>query len=625
MAKSILTAVLLFACGSIGLGQRSSIGEFVSPPDKPAREIDSRAREDFSTFFGLVDRILALKETRSKVVGSVQLADLLWKYDEPAARQLIGKSFELASANGDANERETQERLRQHVLVVIAKHDSAWAKRLLATKIKEDVEEGSNNVAETATAIASTLVSSQPDLAIDFAKESLQIAVDPSFVWFLKELRVAHAREADELFLQALSAFRRQPVFNPNDLAMLGNYVFTSPRNGNQDSPTVVITRVGNVGIADITADRPGIPPSLIQNYLSIAAELLNRPIADAYQRQSAYALTYLLLAKARVHAPEILPLLSAALTSMTAGVPPAMTDASAFSNFTKSPLTITERLAGAAQISDARKRDLAYLDVAYHAWRIKDFRTARLAADKISDDESANSLRTVIDFGASASLLEHAQSTKDAEIIAAQMAPGIERSILFLGIARKAAKDRNASKQIEALGQALQAARVVNDVRGPFLLLIAAGELASLQPELAESVLSEAVTHFNQYDDEQLSSMSWYQTVEIGPLSERFPLAVAGVDFAFGPAFYAALSIAGDNAELIAAGFKAETLQVQALIEVGRKFLERLADQERVVRVGEDGIRKSALKSLMPLYPQSAVRARQQGTAVAELHGRCD
>ena len=40
----------------------------------------------------------------------------------------------------------------------------------------------------------------------------------------------------------------------------------------------------------------------------------------------------------------------------------------------------------------------------------------------------------------------------------------------------------------------------------------------------------------------------------------------------------------------------------------------------EQAIRVGEDGMRKSASKTVMPLYPEDAIKKREQGVAVVEL-----
>ena len=67
------------------------------------------------------------------------------------------------------------------------------------------------------------------------------------------------------------------------------------------------------------------------------------------------------------------------------------------------------------------------------------------------------------------------------------------------------------------------------------------------------------------------------------------------------------------------------ENLRAQSLVEVGRAFLNKVPPKEPeqnepAIRVGEDGMRKSASKTVMPSYPEEALKKRQQGVAVAEL-----
>jgi len=67
------------------------------------------------------------------------------------------------------------------------------------------------------------------------------------------------------------------------------------------------------------------------------------------------------------------------------------------------------------------------------------------------------------------------------------------------------------------------------------------------------------------------------------------------------------------------------EKLRAQGLVEVGRAFLDKLAPKEldqneQPIRVGEDGMRKSASKTVMPSYPEDALKKREQGVAVVEL-----
>jgi hypothetical protein len=109
---------------------------------------------------------------------------------------------------------------------------------------------------------------------------------------------------------------------------------------------------------------------------------------------------------------------------------------------------------------------------------------------------------------------------------------------------------------------------------------------------------------------------------VQVGPQSARFPLEAANIDFRFGESFRA-IAFAGPDAAMARADeLQHENLRAQALVEVGRAFLEKLPPKgseqnELPIRVGEDGMRKSASSTVMPSYPEEALKKRQQGVAV--------
>ena len=83
-----------------------------------------------------------------------------------------------------------------------------------------------------------------------------------------------------------------------------------------------MITRVGDVGIIDITADLPGISPAIVRSYLGVAVKILSRPVSDPYQQKMSYVLGYLLLPKAKKYAPDLIGHLSTAMSSLTSNVP---------------------------------------------------------------------------------------------------------------------------------------------------------------------------------------------------------------------------------------------------------------------------------------------------------------
>jgi TonB family protein len=99
--------------------------------------------------------------------------------------------------------------------------------------------------------------------------------------------------------------------------------------------------------------------------------------------------------------------------------------------------------------------------------------------------------------------------------------------------------------------------------------------------------------------------------------------LDVANIDFSFDEAFRAVALVDPEAAMAQAGELRHENLRAQSLVEVGRAFLDKLPPTllpNEPSRVGEDGMRKSASKTVMPAYPDEAVKKREQGVAVVEL-----
>ena len=163
-----------------------------------------------------------------------------------------------------------------------------------------------------------------------------------------------------------------------------------------------------------------------------------------------------------------------------------------------------------------------------------------------------------------------------------------------------------------------------MSDARRPFLLLTAAAELANLKSPTVHSALAEAVKDFNSFEESALAGLDWAQSIQIGPMQARFPLDIANVDFSFNEAFRAVAFADPEAAMARTDELRHENLRAQALVEVGRAFLEKLPPKPQqnteAIRVGEDGMRKSAAKIVMPSYPEEAVKKREQGVAVIEL-----
>lgn len=575
--------------------------------------------------YRLADKILALRSVPIKAVEVARLASVLWNYDEEHARFLFEKALDLTIANDGDPEQRALSISHRRVIALIARNDAAWAKRLIDAAAKRDLEdERSKKFSSTNMATALDLLDEDSPVAAQFAERSLKGGFNEALVDFLLRLRKKDEAGANRLFVQALSYLVQQPSVNVRDFHSLGLYLFSSADS--VDTEYHVFSVVDQMLVPNITADRPNIPKALVRAYLATAADVLWRMSSDAEQRKYSYALCYMLLPKSRAVAPDLTAKFDALMATLSPQVPVALTKDTAFRYLNQTPSTTEEKLSKAENKPDQDSRDLAYLEIALQAWRKGDFKTARIAQGRISILEASQRLAAIIDFGDGAwTIKQNARELTKAEALANRLPEGVERSILLQSIANIQAKGPNANLSEETIDRALKAARSIPDARRPFLLLTAAAQLAKLKSPAAYGALSEAVKSFNSFEAPALAEIDWAQTVQVGPQNARFPLDVANVDFDFNEAFLAIAFADPEAAMAQADELRHENLRAQALVEVAKAFLEKATPKqpeqnELPIRVGEDGMRKSAAKTVMPSYPEDALKKRQQGVAVVEL-----
>jgi len=573
----------------------------------------------------LAEKILALRSVRAKALEIARLASVLWKQDEPHARLLFEKALNLTLANGNDPEAMALSALHRRVITLIARSDAEWAKRLMDSAAKrESGDENSKTISDANLRTALALLQEDGPVAVQFAERSLRAGIPWGFLDFIQTLRKNDEPEANRLFLQALNSLSQQPAVNIRDFHSLGLYLFTAPDL--IDSNHHKITLVDQILVPNITADRPGVPKGLVRAYLTTAADILWRMKSDVEQRKYSYALCYMLLPKSKNVAPDLTAKLDAIMAALAPEVPAGLTSDSAFRYMNMSPLTIEEKLTAAENKPDQESRDIAYLEIAFQAWLKGDFKTARIAQGRISVGEPSQRLAAIIDFGDGAwAIKQNAADLSKAEGMANRLPQGIERSILLQAIAKVQVKGPNSNLTEETVDKALKAARSISDGRRPFLVLTAVAQLAKLKSPAVHGALAEAVKDFNSFEESALTKLDWAQSIQIGPLNARFPLEVANVDFGFNEAFRAVAFADPEAAMARAEELRHESLRAQSLVEVGRAFLDKIPPKEseqneQAIRVDEDGMRKSASKTVMPSYPEDALKKRQHGVVVVEL-----
>jgi hypothetical protein len=547
-------------------------------PDKQALE---ERRAALSRVRGFVQQALAFESSPVKAVTVARFADLLWDDDAEYARGLFKQAVDICTATeGDTRRAEADAltRARSEVISLIAKRDAKLAKRLTEARNEAGESGGTDNVrANIKTAL--DLLKTQPDKSVDFAQRSLNSGLPPGITSYLIMLRLKNEKAANALFLRALGQLVAAPAVDVEALMELGTYVFTSPQI--LADPAAAPDTMRMVGVQrwlvyDITADRPGVPPEVIDAYLRAAVSVMTRPDLTADQKPQLYAFARLLLPKAQKFDPEMIAYLGTAQGSLADSVPAELTQEAAYKNFeATTPKSADDAITQIEKEPSGQVRDAKYLALVSDYWYAGDFAQARTLADKISDADARAKLRTVIDFKEAANLLERGKNISEVERVADGLPQGAERAILWLAIAHSFSAAGDYGRASTAVQKALAASTDADDTRQPFLTLDAAAELAPFDQVDARARLTEAVKQFNSRSGQESAEVLWERRVDAGPLWRYFPLGAKGVRLDLQGNLVPLLKADRENTIAAATGLKEEKQLSQALLAIASELLK--------------------------------------------------
>ena len=493
------------------------------------------------TVRSIAARLQEVSDTRVKARALANLGDLLWKDDEPYARQLFLRAYELTARTDQmpATEVIKLAALRKEILGPIAHRDPNLARKLIEDQ-KAELTEAQR--AETNLSIAYQLLDSYGDneAAEGFARSSLNqgMNVIELAVWLL-ELREKNQRSADLLFNELLQAFVSQPAAGANDCLYLGTYLFTSPRAIALGPTTRSISIIGGVPVPDLTADRPNTSPAIVRDYLAAAANILLRETTDAREQKLRYVTIYMLIPKAERVAPDLLPALFKARQTLTGQVPPEFTQPQTFAKLNRPSLddqTELDRvLEEIGRLPDQTRRDMRYVSVIFSLWSKGKFLRAREVINKVSDLNVQRELNCVVDFGDASSRLDtNIKNLAPVENIAKRLPCILERAMLWLALANAHKVTGNKQRARESLDEGLTTARSIDDARRPYLLLNVGGQYADLEASVGQLVIREAVKEFNEQTAGEVAKLNWNREIIVGPLTQPFALKVKGADLNF-------------------------------------------------------------------------------------------
>lgn len=463
-----------------------------------------------------IDGSKTFDDTIQRIAVLVRGADLIWPYQQDKARGALTEAFDLAKRNfkenGNRNLREGRMPVelpdqRYLVITAIARHDAAWARKLSDQILEDETKEAEDKTArdpqlerktgERLLNVASQLLTSDKESALNFARKSLRYPATIQVPGFLYRLAALNKGAADQFYQEALTAYANAPM---NQLLYLSSYPFGRNRevgempiwtyykvpDGFVPSPTLQRVFIQTLlRRAQEVVENPGAPiPGSRFSEVEQIWMALNR-LESQVQLSLTNLLTPLQQAKANIFAQ--LSQRDQQRTSQTLADPPKR--------------SFDELVEAAERQADIGRRDgglaLAVLSGS-EAEENVDHVVA--AAEKISDSDVREQVLSRLYFNRTQRMLTE-NKLDVARKLAAKVGEVDQRAYLYSQIATESIKQtRNEVEAREMLEEVVAAVAKAPDTEVKVRALLGVAYLyARVDPNRSVSVLGEAVKSINK------------------------------------------------------------------------------------------------------------------------------
>jgi hypothetical protein len=182
-----------------------------------------------------------IEQTNKRLKILTNVAEFLWKIDEPNARKYLTEAFEFADSRFKENGFEkkkirenwtaTDKDYRFEVINFIGKYDVVWAKKLTA-KVLKDFEEDDKSKREDydknkevgdVLDFAMKIYDQNPQFALAQLRIAMKYPLAQSWSYVLVKLAEKNQQEADKLYSELLIRYADSPI---KDLYNLSDYPF---------------------------------------------------------------------------------------------------------------------------------------------------------------------------------------------------------------------------------------------------------------------------------------------------------------------------------------------------------------------------------------------------------------
>ncbi|MGI8566852.1 MAG: hypothetical protein ACR2LZ_10270 [Pyrinomonadaceae bacterium] len=554
-------------------------------------------------------------------------ADALWRFDEPAARDIFGRAWETATAHDRAAMEETLKRdgndeaesftsARDEVLAKIAARDVRLSEKYLRELLDEerkrdeaieaDVDASSeltpwgemSNEGVRRLEIADGLLQrGDATRAAGILTPAIREGVSADLIEFMLRLRVRDAAQADAMFLTLLQTIGANvSATSTNELLLLSSYI-VSPQF------LVVFDESASqhraLSSSPLTSRMPPVmSPELRGAFYTLAAHVLAARMnaADGSPQETAalFFATARLLPFFEREAPHLIPGLRAQYDALAGQLEAPRRDAlrAQSETHTVTPKNPTDPLRPILdrleRISDKAHRDSWLLLTVNTAARQKLWTRARDMVAEIEDAEAQRTARLIIKARQIENLSRsYAKDAPDdyeraAAFVRDADVPPLLRAWGYAQAAGLAASRGKRERAIELLSDAaIQAEAVENNSRQRVAAHVVVAKAAAISdPQRAWENLSYAVRAANALDNftgddlslDVLPSSEWIETV----VADGLDVSVSAAPFRLDDLFATMTRLDFERALTEARTLNGNVLRASALIAVARAELEK-------------------------------------------------
>jgi hypothetical protein len=542
---------------------------------------------------GVLDQLLSsskeFEDERLRVRTQAQVADILWRYDEPRARGLFKEAFEAAASAkleswkeggapgapfGAASPRVG---LQSEVLKLAARRDPDLAETLIGS-LKEargddstppdgaDSGGGPGLYLEAAMSIADT----NPHRAVRLAETGLGGGINPSVLSVLYALRRSNRAQADALYRSVLAAARRDSGHTSVNFTVLASYALPDFSRGGPPPPDGEAADPLVVELLDFA----------FETYMGLAFPAPAAPGgAEARPPAAPNPIDYMtgqkLLPYFTRYRPEKAVQFRASLETIAGRLKQ------------NSLMESVQRLsqAGSADelekqadsVKDSFQRDLLYFRAALTASGAGEFERALSLAGKVSGEDFRGGLESVIRFQASSELL--AKGEIDSSLRYAEAMSDVrQRAFQLAKIARTLLGRNNAPRASEVLTEAEKTlARAKDGSEKAQALLIITEVRMRLDPTQGMESMEGTVKAFNEADAAPAARPAAPGSGALMTAMLASMLTPEAPDFA--PSFYLLARTDFNRAAQLARQLTRKERAVSALLAACRGVLEQKPD----------------------------------------------